>query len=405
VPRDHHRLIRALLYLATAAILGATLFPASGTAYTRPAGCLICGDRGLADALLNILLFAPLGSAVALVGAPLWRATLVAAALSVGVEVAQLFVPGRDASLGDVLFNVVGASLGVFLVRSSVYWLRPRAAAARVLTSAAVLLAVGIHAAAGLLLQPSLPRSQRYFGMWTPRLGHLQPYRGRVADAGIGSMPIVSYDTLDIARFQSAFLSGDPVYVRVVAGQRATALAPIVAVFDDARREVLLLGAHEDAVVLRFRTRAAEARLDQPDIRALGAIRHVAAGDTVRLSVRRVPRRFCLDAGMGERCTLGYTLGRAWGLLIYLESWPDWLRWIVDLLWIAALAVPIGFWARTRVVLVPAALVLTIALITVPMLVDVLPTPLAQLISGLAGVMLGVLAHRTLPAPASGVRK
>ena len=397
--------VRALTYLAAAAVLGATLFPTGATTTSGPFECVLCGERSLADVLLNIALFLPLGAAVALTGASLPRAALVAGALSATVEVAQLAIPGRDASLGDLLFNIVGASLGVLIVRSAPRWMDPTPTTARALALGAAVATTVVHLAVGWLLTPTLPESEKYFGMWTPRLRQFQPFRGNVIEATLGTMPIVSFDTVNVERVRSGFERGDAIRTRVIVERRATALAPIVAIFDDRRREILLLGADRDALVFRYRTRAATARLDQPDLRARGAARIDHAGDTLRLSVRRESRRVCFDSGLGEQCSMGFTLGQGWGLLLYIEKWPDWLRAFLDVAWLAVLAFPAGFWARSSRIAVAVALVTVATLLAVPPVVGLYPTPVVQMLAALAGVLLGYVTHRRFGAPHAVPRK
>ena len=72
---------------------------------------------GLRDAVLNIVLFFPIGFVDRLGrghgGASGWaRAFGMGLALSLGIEVAQLFAPGRYPSLADLLANATGAALG-----------------------------------------------------------------------------------------------------------------------------------------------------------------------------------------------------------------------------------------------------------------------------------------------------
>ena len=77
----------------------------------------------LTDFILNVLLFVPLGFAVALRtrggGGGLWRSFLLALAagaiVSYSVEFLQLFVPTRDSSWDDVFSNTTGAVAGAFL--------------------------------------------------------------------------------------------------------------------------------------------------------------------------------------------------------------------------------------------------------------------------------------------------
>jgi VanZ family protein len=69
------------------------------------------------EAVANVLLFMPLGAALALRGVSVRKAALYGSLLSVTVECMQLlFVPGRTVSLDDVLLNTVGAMAGGALV-------------------------------------------------------------------------------------------------------------------------------------------------------------------------------------------------------------------------------------------------------------------------------------------------
>src|SRR5213594_957719 len=113
-----------LLSLALVAILGATLFPIAGEEAGGWVVCLVCGDRSTAGVLLNVMLFVPLGAALALRPWPTDRCVLAAALLSASIEVAQLYIPGRDSSLGDVLSNTSGAIIGILLVRAAPTWIR-----------------------------------------------------------------------------------------------------------------------------------------------------------------------------------------------------------------------------------------------------------------------------------------
>lgn len=80
-------------------------------------------DYELADALMNIVVFLPVGVLVPLLAAGAsWRRVLVVgAAFSLAIEVSQyvaahLFHGGHVADVNDLLFNVVGALLGFGLL-------------------------------------------------------------------------------------------------------------------------------------------------------------------------------------------------------------------------------------------------------------------------------------------------
>jgi hypothetical protein len=75
--------------------------------------CVVCGDAGVADILLNVLLFVPLGLGARALGASVWRTLAFVVPLTIGIETTQgLILIGRDASLGDVLTNSTGGVVG-----------------------------------------------------------------------------------------------------------------------------------------------------------------------------------------------------------------------------------------------------------------------------------------------------
>jgi glycopeptide antibiotics resistance protein len=67
----------------------------------------------------NIALFVPLGWLVPMLWRGLrsgWKVLVVAAATSIGIEVAQLFIiSGRQSSLDDVILNTLGALVGAVM--------------------------------------------------------------------------------------------------------------------------------------------------------------------------------------------------------------------------------------------------------------------------------------------------
>src|SRR5882724_7729315 len=123
-----------------------------------PIWCLACGDLGLLDVLLNVLLFIPLGAGLRLLGRSWRQVTLLGAALSFAIETAQYFaISGRDASLGDLLTNTAGAALGALLAASWRVWLVPTPRSARLLSLAAALIWLSQVAVTGAAVRPALP--------------------------------------------------------------------------------------------------------------------------------------------------------------------------------------------------------------------------------------------------------
>src|SRR5574341_441958 len=217
---------RALLALVLLAILGATLYPAFGDEAEPLTWCILCGEHGASDAITNLMLFLPLGAALSLCG---WRsrwAVLGAALLSAGIECTQLIIPGRDPSIGDVLFNTAGGAAGVGLLRTSGVWLRPTAIRARGLLAAATLAALACFTATGYVLLPDLPDA-RYFGQWTPNLGHLVWYRARVLSAALDGLPLPPHRLSDSGAVRRLLLEGADLRVRAVAGPPTGGIASL----------------------------------------------------------------------------------------------------------------------------------------------------------------------------------
>ena len=108
------RIGRWVAISAAILIASVTLTPGEGPAAANVAPlCLVCGSYGGADAILNVLLFAPLGFGLALWGVRAGRALLTALAVTILIETLQWFIiPGRDATLGDVAMNFLGAAFG-----------------------------------------------------------------------------------------------------------------------------------------------------------------------------------------------------------------------------------------------------------------------------------------------------
>lgn len=121
--------IRFLVAMAAALMIGAlTLAPRAVVAPVRgalmqvvdavTAPLLLWIPVGEAERVLNTLLFVPLGAAIALVlSRRAWPVAIVVGfALSATVEYAQLSIPGRVPDRDDVLWNTVGAAIGVIAV-------------------------------------------------------------------------------------------------------------------------------------------------------------------------------------------------------------------------------------------------------------------------------------------------
>jgi hypothetical protein len=379
--------------LALGLVLGATLF-ASETRSTPGAICLVCGERGLADAILNVVLFVPLGLALALYRWRLGLAFLSAVLLSVVVEFAQFFIPGRDANLGDLFFNAIGAGLGLLGGRSRARLLWPSRSSACLLSLSALLVAMGIFGLTAYLLAPSFPPSE-YYGQWTPKLGHLQRYRGQVIRATVGPVPIRP-GKLDSDTIRSLLLKGAPLRVAATAGPRVGGLASLVSIYDGLTQEIVLLGPDRDDLAFRFRTRANSVRLDRPDIRLVGALSAASPGDSLSIFVESHTDGYCVSLNRRRECGLGFTLGMGWSLLLYRGVWPQWMKLALNYVWIAIIAMPVALWARRWWFAVSVSVAVLSAMGLLPTLSVLRPTPVPEFVAAVAGLLSGLWLQRQL---------
>lgn len=382
------RVSRVVLTLSTAAILVATLRPDLSRGAQAWASCILCGGRGTADALVNLILFAPLGVGLALAGVRARRATLMGALLSALIELAQTAIPGRDPSLGDVLFNTLGTVAGVTAVLLAPRALSLPAPRAARLSLAAAGAFAGAVALTGALLQPSYPHS-RYFAQWTPHLGHLEWYSGHVRSSRIGTLLLLPPGRVANSDSVRSLLVGSaPITVFAIAGPPPPGLSSLFSIYDQHQREIMLLGPDHHDLVYRYRTGGAFLGFDQPSVRLRGALRGVRPGDSLQVTISSPKRgRFCLGQDRDLTCDLGFSAGDGWALLYYAESFPAWLERLLRAIWLASLVAPVGFWMRRRAESAAALVLLGVGLWLLPDLVGLKPPGL-----GLSLTTVGALA-------------
>ncbi|MFO0271841.1 MAG: VanZ family protein [Gemmatimonadota bacterium] len=169
VSRARARVARTVGLLSAALIAAVTLTPQWGDA-SQPLWCITCG-RWLQDGVDNVVLFVPLGVALALSGWHPVAALAIGFVGSSGIEVAQHYaVPGRDTSILDVLTNATGTWLGAAAYSGRWWWPQP--------ATARRLVALGVLPWAGHLMLDSLALR------WPPRIAtvELMVRRRPVAD-------------------------------------------------------------------------------------------------------------------------------------------------------------------------------------------------------------------------------
>jgi hypothetical protein len=189
-------------------------------------------------------------------------------------------------------------------------------------------------------------------------------------------------------------LEGAPLTVEAVAGPRPPGLASLFSIYDHEELQVVLVGVDRDDLVFNYRTRALALTLDQPDLRLRGVMSAFSPGDSISVLVARHGQAYCMTIDATERCGLGFTAGDGWKLLIYPEHLPRHLRWALNLVFLAGLAVPVGYWVRARWESALAVIVLVASISVTPRWLNLLPTAPVELLASLAGLGLGSAIYR-----------
>jgi VanZ like family len=383
-----------LLLIVWLAVLGTITLLPSTQRDLPPEVCLICGERGAADALLNLLFFVPFG--FLLTRRSGLRAGLIwPVVVSFVVELLQHAIPGRNPSLGDIFFNGLGGAIG-----ATIGWFGPWLDARhRRLTAvafgAALAASVGGLALTAWLSAPAPPDAP-YYGQWTADLGHYDHYQGRVLRAVIGDDPLPQGLLPEWPRMRARVRAHEAVTVDALAGPAPADVAPVLSVYDAEQREVFLVGLDGDDVVVHYRTRAADWRLDYMEQRARDLAAGVRPGDTLRFAVDPGPNGMDITLNGRTVHLAEPRLARGWQLLIGAD-----LPWL-DALWLFALFLPTGLFAASLRALVAGGAIMLALLIGLPFFTWTAPTAAWAVVVGVMGLVGGWVVRYLVGPGGSG---
>ena len=387
---------RLVAALGAAAICALTLYPmpaSAPAAAATPLLCIVCGDRGGADVALNLLLFVPVGFGLGLATGSRVRPVILAGLLSLTVELLQLtLVPGRDASLSDLLTNTTGAALGALLAARLEMLLRPTAGHARRLM---VAWSAGLLGAAGLatwLLIPDTrdPLVSEWGGAPGPEM-----FGGQVEWVKLDGVPVAPGETRrDSARLAHSLRSEETTLdARVVTGPPSPHRRWIYRI-GPRHNPNGFLSQQQRAAVLGLPARALRFYLHPPSLLLRDAF-PADSGVPVTLRAGRRHGTMRIDSEYGrERRTIAVGLSPAaswvlvapFGLALGAEG-----RLITAAVLVVLLA-PLGYWARAAGsgrlgLLLPATLILALAV--VPALGGLPPVHWSEWLAGLLGAAGG----------------
>ncbi|MBU0550997.1 VanZ family protein [Myxococcota bacterium] len=290
---------------------------------------------GLADVLVNIALFIPFGAALRFSGRRAIGVLGWAFTLSLCVEALQLFLPGRYPSLSDLIMNTLGGGLGGALFAARARLLAPDLRMTRVLL---VLYSLGLAAlmiASPYLMEPASPRGAPYTAYWRLTRPHLVPFEGQTRRVTLAGEPLNHKARLKASATRAALARGAPLRVEAEGRPPKAGLASIFSVYDAWGREVVLIGAYERDLIVRFWTRAAPLYLHRRPLRLPGVLPEGAS----TLRIEATPSRGEVILNGRRYAGLGARLEHSWMLILH----PVFHRLPLDLPWVAALMTPLGY--------------------------------------------------------------
>ena len=302
--------------------------------------CVVCGDAGVADVLLNILLFFPLGVALHALGWPLRRTLLVVATISTSIEVIQgNYLIGRDSCIGDVLSNTTGGIVGWLSYTGLISLGRPTSSSARRGALLLLILMAAIWLATGAGLRPSLTEQFAWIG---------QPsHVGRGPVPFPGTVQRETFDGIDVPNDELGRFAPwrDSVVIEVDATRNSGELFSrgivLLRIVDTAHTVQVAMDQKGDDAWLRLRLRAADWKLHYPRWLVSHAMR-MSPGEPWRfrwswLRDRIVIINEPIAGPPNPVVTVPLSIGLGWTFVHPFVNQVSESRWLWTTLWL-------GFW-------------------------------------------------------------
>ncbi|MDQ8160992.1 MAG: VanZ family protein [Gemmatimonadota bacterium] len=354
----------ALLVAGVGLVAVATLAPFNAIAAHRMPGrwCLACGGLWLTDGISNVVLFAPFGVALAMLGVRWWAVLLCSAAYSLGVEFLQSVgvPPARSPAWADVVANTLGGVAGAWLVARR-GWLRP--ASWRVATRLAWGWAAGVVAlfaltSAALGPRSGVARAARNDGATS----------ARYATSALTHVPRMAWyggliDSVSVNGFGTTHRGTGPVIVQVSREPATVALRTVLRGRDREPFEVpavflhvigdespvAMVAENDLAATLDVTRRAWDWGLAMPTLRVEGVFAGRSVDDPrpLVLEAWSAPDTLRLTATWAEfqeSRTLALTPVIGWALIQTVFDLGGAFELLAHICWLTALMMPVGWW-------------------------------------------------------------
>jgi hypothetical protein len=400
------RRLGALLAVSGAtAVLGLTLFPSpeqTGFSALTPLLCIVCGEHGGADVFLNLLLFTPMAAGLRLLGWS-WRRVVVASALlSFVVELLQYSaVPGRDASLSDLLTNTAGAAIAAAIAPRLGRFLVPDRLLAGRLFFGALALWLGVLIVSALVLMPWAPAVPlRNDCTASPERAEI--FSGTARSVMLNDILLPCDDELpDGVQLREALSRGRATLDVVALSASPSAGRQVIHTVRAPGGLLLVLAQQGRTVVFSAPTAGLRLRLYSPAVSLPGAF-PLDEGIPVELHAGVRDRRMWVSSsysGGEQRMTeLALSPSQGWSTILPFGIQPGRRLGLTTALWIAGLMLPAAYWAGS--ITRPAwgwggvAAAQAAGLGALPTLTGFAPAHWSEWAGGVLGAALGWALHR-----------
>lgn len=370
--------------------------PVGGDGSRHLSLCIGCGDFALADALVNIALFVPLGLAFALGRGPPGRALVWIVLTTVTVETLQyVVVRGRTASVSDVIANTIGGALGLAAPRVLRWVLASATRAARATSAAAG--AIALVVAAALALQTIHPPPSLHWTRHAPVLRRgFEPFTGLVSLVQLGGKPFAEGESRALEPHDFVKLG-----IALRSAQPPERLAEVAQFWTAAKHGWLWIDQRGTNLRTHVTSRADDWRLRGHATWASGSL-PALAGESVLVRIALQRFRYDIEVEHGGaimKKIVTVSPGDGWRLLVPFERQRQRERWSFTLtaLWVGALLFPLGLFAQrhSRKLLVGAGIGAAVYFTAVPLLVGCTALSLVGWVGGAGGYAIGAAAATT----------
>ena len=312
-----------------------------------PVWCLVCGDLGGVDVLNNLLLFIPFAIGLRLFGLRTPVVTMVGALVSLAIESLQLsIIPGRDASLSDLLTNSIGSWIGGTLVTYRTQILDPGSALAGRLAVLGALAWWIVQLGTAMLLRPWVPDSELR-AAWARTVAGREPFTGRVTSAAVSGISVPPASIPLSPEISNRIRQGRVhLELKFTSGGTAESWSPLFEIL--ARyRALLVVEAVGRDLAFQPPARSSALRLRRPTLRLEDAL-FPRRNEQVRLAAgERNDTLWAVWTAAGVSHSSVQVLSPSFGWSLVTPFWyaygPE--APLLTGLWLAAWLLPTGYWS------------------------------------------------------------